>query len=272
MANNAEFLEWLEAADVLRIQDDERRSAGWPCEFDLASIASLQHPDTPKHGAGARREQRQARDRLIEAMKTSIAAGELKAETRRTEIKKAAFHAPQPSAGLGSAAWLSRDFDRQDEQNAARTRRAAQSDVTIVANEIVPREAFAAWGGLPDQKQSELIRAWLRQGVARKSPLKEKRPTKFEQFQYLLTRVEQAWLGSGRGAIDRREWPGTSKDLCNLAGRLLPGSFEGSNPDSFYRNYPKKAGLAFSGSPGAGDIYAELFPAADEAAGLSVAA
>lgn len=99
-----------------------------------------------------------------------------------------------------------------------------------------------------------------------------KRPTKLEQFDDLLSRIEQAWLSSGRSPIDRKDWPGTSKALCYLAKRLLPESFGKADLDSFYRNYSKKMELRFRGDQKIGDIYDELFPDAPLSARLTDAA
>lgn len=88
-----------------------------------------------------------------------------------------------------------------------------------------------------------------------------KPPRKMDIFLSLLEEIEGAWMKSGRGTIDRRQWPGTSKDLCVLAGQLMPKAFGKSKPDSFYENYARKAGLCFDRADGMAAVYAELFPA-----------
>ncbi|RTL41602.1 MAG: hypothetical protein EKK49_01860 [Rhodocyclaceae bacterium] len=114
-----------------------------------------------------------------------------------------------------------------------------------------------------------ILLAWLSPFLGQKEqPAKpvKKQVTKLEQFHNLLSRIEQAWLSSGREQIDRTDWPGTSKELCALAGRLLPEAFGNANPDSFYNNYSKAAKLNFHGDAGVSAIYAELFPAESQAA------
>ena len=79
-------------------------------------------------------------------------------------------------------------------------------------------------------------------------------------FLSLLEQIESQWEKSGRGKIDRSQWPGTSKELCALAGQLMPKVFGEADTDSFYQNYPRKVGLNFSHEKGTGAVYEELFP------------
>ncbi|NML24588.1 hypothetical protein [Zoogloea dura] len=266
MPSESSFLEWLEAADILMVRDSEIRAAGWPSAFSLNDLAYLQYPDTTANDFRLRIKQQDARDRLIEAMKASIATGALKAETCRKEIKKAAFQAPQPSAGLGSVAWQSRDFDRQDEQRAARARYDAQPDVTIVADEVVTREAFAAWGGLPDQKQSEHVRAWIRplgraeeahQGSVEAN--KVKRKTKGDLVEDWIRECERRAKDIGE-LFDRAKMPGTKAEFLELL-KALDREFENMNTVSSLETYLDGRYKWSGGRPkSAKPLYARLFP------------
>lgn len=266
MPSESSSLEWLEAADILMVRDSEIRAAGWPSAFSLIDLAYLQYPDTTANGFRSRIKQDDARGRLIEAMKASIATGVLKAETRRKEIKKAAFHVPQPLAGLGSVEWQSRDFDRQDEQRAARARYDAQPDVTVVTDEVVTREAFAAWGGLPDQKQSEHLRAWLDSGEGNASSRSASKPTGQDspavRLESILAQLEKRAAGLGEPfSVDNM--PGSIRDFHELCRRLDP-VFK-HKLDSFKR-YTKsgrcKWSLAAKANPSAEPLYRRLFPEA----------
>lgn len=128
--------------------------------------------------------------------------------------------------------------------------------------ELVSKEAFGKWLESQGEPPSEHVRAWIgtmpatpKTATCDSKPLK-----KMDVFLSLLERIEAAWMESGRGKIDRRQWPGISKDLCILAGQLEPIAFGGSKPDSFYQNYARKADLCFRGETGTAAIYAELFP------------
>lgn len=267
MPSELSFLEWLEAADILMVRDSEIRAAGWPSAFSLNDLAYLQYPDTTANDFRLRIKQQDARDRLIEAMKASIAMGTLKAETRRKEIKKAAFHAPQPSAGLGSVAWRSRDFDSQDEQRVARARYDAQPDVTIVADEVVTRKAFAAWGGLPDQKQSAHVRAWFDSGSGGSVQTGKKADNSdspYAALERVLAECEKR-AEKAREPFDVNDMPGQIAQFWGLCQRLEPVFKRQTSVESF-RRYTKSGRCAWSKSaksnPNATPLYQKLFPEA----------
>lgn len=263
--DEAALLEWLEAADILMIRDEARRAAGWPSALSVHDIAYLQFPDTTAHGWQWRNEQDEARDRLMHVMNASIAAGRLRAEVRKTERRKPAFVASAPAVGVRSI-WSDGGEDALDAQRVARAAYDAEPDLTIEEYFVVHREDFASWAGLPEDKRCPHLRSWI--GTTKKAlPPKKKKPSKkMEVFLSLLEQIESEWEKSGRGKIDRIQWPGFSKDLCVLAGRLIPNVFGEAIPKSFYENYPKKAGLNFAKQKGVGAVYAEIFPPAPAAA------
>lgn len=106
------------------------------------------------------------------------------------------------------------------------------------------------------ESEQEVPRIDSTKAAARRS----KPPTKMDIFLGLLERIEAAWVASGRNAIDRCQWPGTSKQLCILAGKLEPKAFGECKPKNFYENYARQAKLCFSKENDIDAAYAALFP------------
>lgn len=242
----------------------EERAAGWPDAFTPENLACLQYP---WGGSGLEKKTAAGNQRLfIATMLKAIQIGGLPAigRTRTEDITEPRqvpdfFPPGNPySGGLGSSDWQNRDRPRP-----MRTVKIKVGERTVPFF-VIERGAFRDWLTKQGLEPSEHTRAWLgtTQAAHHPSARGAKRPKKMDVFLALLEQVESAWVKSGRRKIDRRQWPGTSKELHILAGRLMPEVFGSDDPESFYRNYPKEAGLAFGGEKDTRAVYAELFPPA----------
>ncbi|MBK6655835.1 hypothetical protein [Zoogloea sp.] len=254
-------LSWNSALCVAGINlTKEERAAGWPAAFTPQNLARLQYP-----WGGSALKKKAANENqslLIATISKAIQNGGLPAvaRTRTEDITESRqvpdFRAPSSpySGGLGSSYWLNRD---QAPTMRTVTKKIGERTVSYF---VIERAAFRAWLTKQGVEPSEHVQAWFdTMQPAQKLARGAKRTTKNDVFLELLGQIEEAWKASGRVPLDRNEWPGQSQDLCDLAGRLFPEAFGNMKPESFYRNYPKKAGLRFSASKGVREIYAELF-------------
>lgn len=252
-------LSWKRASRLLglNLSDNQKASQDWPNAFDFDQVAILQYPGdgTP---AGRRR--------AYSDRKALIAALEAAADNDEISIELLSIQVPAfkdvpvrrcPYEGIDKSENVDHDYWR----SIGGRFKTVPAGFETVDVELVSKSAFGRW--LEDQGEppSEHVRAWIgtTQAATKPAACDSKPPKKMDVFLSLLERVEAAWMESGRGKIDRRQWPGTSKDLCILAGRLMPKVFGKSKPDSFYENYARKAGLRFGGEDGTDAVYAELF-------------
>lgn len=253
-------LSWKKAARLpgLDLSDDEKASPDWPDAFDFDQVAILQYPDdgTP----AGRRRARDDRKALIAALEAAADNHEISIELLSAQVE-AFKDVPVrrcPHEGVDKSV----DIDPQAWRSIGGRFKTVPAGFETVDVELVSKGAFGRW--LEDQGEppSEHVRAWIgtTQAAPKTAVCDSKPPKKMDVFLSLLERIEAAWMESGRGKIDRRQWPGTSKDLCVLAGQLAPIVFGRSKPDSFYENYARKADLRFSGGTGTDAVYAELFP------------
>ncbi len=251
-------LSWKKAARLpgLKLSDDEKASPDWPDTFDFYQVAILQYPGdgTPMGGRRARDD----RKALIAALEAAADNHEISIELLSAQVE-AFKDVPVrrcPHEGVDKSV----DIDPQAWRSIGGRFKTVPAGFETVDVELVSKGAFGRW--LEDQGEppSEHVRAWIgtTQAAPKTAACDSKQPKKMDEFLSLLERIEAAWMESGRGKIDRHQWPGRSKDLWILAGQLMPNVFGGSNPESFYRNYAKKAGLRFGSENGVAAVYAEL--------------
>lgn len=253
-------LSWKKAVRLLgpKLSAEERGSPEWPDSLEFRKIAALQY-----RGDGTTAGDRKARDNqaaLVDALCAAAASGEISTEMR--ELQRPKFKdewVPRPP-GMGSEAWAS-EFGVSIRKTEHVVRKVPAGFETYLVH-VVSREAFRLWLDAQGEPPSEHVRAWLETTQAAPKPAARgaKRPKKMDMFLSLLEQIESQWEKSGRGKIDRSQWPGTSKELCVLAGQLMPKVFGEADTDSFYQNYPRKVGLNFSHEKGTGAVYEELFP------------
>lgn len=235
----------------------DQQGSTCPDALTPRQLAIMQRPflKTAPDRTAASRSQRQFLSRLEEAINFdqlhSLSRTRLVpiTEVRTVENRLAPRSAWQISGGWGSGS----------HERPPLVRKTVKTGEREEEYKVVERAAFREWLSARGEPPSSHIAAWLDEARPAMAT-KEAGPMKRDVFLNLLTRIEEAWIASGRAAIDRKNWPGKSKELCSLAGRLLPESFGEMKSDSFYRNYPKKEGVCFSATSGVPAIYAELFP------------
>lgn len=251
-------LSWACASQLLgNSLTTEERAAGWPEAFAPEILVRLQYP---REGSAEEKKQAVRNQRALYGVMTeAMNAGSLPTVERTRMVveykEEPRFRVSRvdPALFLGSSAWHARDA----QPHMARV----ETGKRPVAVRMIEARVFRACLLECGKEPSAHIAAWFDAAAGTALPVRIKKPTKQALFLSLLEHVEEAWRNSGRGEINKNEWPGLSKDLCVLAGRLMPEAFGSMPPEGFYENYAKKAGLRFGGEGGVAAIYAELFPA-----------
>lgn len=252
-------LAWTEACKKLKLIQS---SNDWPEHLGLGVIGGLYNPD--EWGI------------LGSALHAAADSGELEV-SRKTQTVEKQVRAAGNIRGCMSG------INTVDPARIARFETVKETQEIITASAAsVARYLDGTGVGLPP-----LLLAWLSPHLAQGAESEQevpridstkaaahrsKPPTKMDIFLGLLKRIEAAWVASGRNAIDRCQWPGTSKQLCILAGKLEPKAFGECKPKNFYENYARQEKLCFSKEDGIDAVYAELFPSDGAAVSSRVAA
>ncbi len=233
-----------------------QRAAGSPDAFEPYQLAIMQRPVIPTSSTRVAEIKRQ-RDFLAK-IDAAVTAGTLHASTKTRMVPTTKTVTVEDYAAPRSA-WVT---DWGFSSRPPMVTKTVKTGERQEEYKVIDRSAFRDWLNARGEPPSVHIQAWLGSPQAAPKPTARdtKPPKKMDFFLSLLEQVEVAWRDSGRGEIDRHEWPGTSRDLCVLAGQLMPHQFYEMSPESFYSSYPKKAGVLFRKEKGVSAIYAELFP------------
>lgn len=233
-----------------------QRAAGCPDAFEPYELAIMQRPvirTSPTRSA----ELKSQRD-ILAKIDAAVTAGTLHASTKARMVPTTKTVTVENYATPRSA-WVT---DWGFPPRPPMVTKTVKTGERQEEYKVIDRAAFRDWLNARGEPPSVHVRAWL--GTTEEAPKLAARgakpPKKMDMFLSLLEQIESEWEKSGRGKIDRSQWPGTSKELCVLAGQLMPKVFGKSKPDSFYENYPRRAGVCFDKEAGTDAIYAELFP------------
>lgn len=251
--NRAARLPWVSLTE-------EERAAGWPAALTLENFASMQF--TMDGDESARRTARKRRAALLATLREAIAAGQLSAEERRSEVQREVddgrLFEPIPLAS-SPRGW----FERA--QRAAPRRTVTETEV----RHAITREAAAEFLAGQGIEPSEHIRAWLRplelaeeahQGETG-ATAKPKRETQADRVARWLTECERRAAELGE-PFDRERMPGTKRELLDLL-HALDAELRSIKTVASLDRYLSLAGCTWPENarhqPPAAKLYARLF-------------